>query len=281
MILFKDVVEILDLADLNVGVMVGVVVDDCCCVGAALVDRDLLRNTMTTDGFAQEAQRGFTIPSGCQQEVHRGAGLVDRATQVFPCAFDPHIGLIPSPAAAHWTLACQERLLQSRNIFEDPTVKRGMINLDTTLSRHFLDLAVADRIATYQRTPHRMTSRSKWLPLNSTVIIYPREPALGSYTRPQLSENFRQNRKPSCRADVRSSRQPPPSSGMPRDRPPGLRRRGAGQCQDRHYENEADLSRHRKADRCASAPRSPRHRPADGLLPHPMPLPRRRPASAT
>jgi hypothetical protein len=51
-ILFNDVVEIFDLADLNVGVMVGVVVDDRFCVGTALVDRDLLRNTMTTDGFA-------------------------------------------------------------------------------------------------------------------------------------------------------------------------------------------------------------------------------------
>jgi hypothetical protein len=48
MSLFNDVVEILDLVDLNVGVMVGIVVDDRCCVGTTLVDRDLLRNTMST-----------------------------------------------------------------------------------------------------------------------------------------------------------------------------------------------------------------------------------------
>jgi hypothetical protein len=66
---------------------------------------------MTTDGLAQEAQRGFTIPSGCQQEVYRGARLIDRAIQVFPCAFHPHIGFVQSPAAAHGTLACQERLI--------------------------------------------------------------------------------------------------------------------------------------------------------------------------
>jgi hypothetical protein len=84
MILFNDVVEILDLADLDSRVMVGIVADDRRRVGAAFVDRDLLRwNTMTTDGLAQEARRGFTIPSGCQQEVYRGARLVDRAIQVF------------------------------------------------------------------------------------------------------------------------------------------------------------------------------------------------------
>jgi hypothetical protein len=54
MILFNNVVEILDLADINIRVMVGVVADDRRRVGTPFVDRDLLRNTMTTDGFAQE-----------------------------------------------------------------------------------------------------------------------------------------------------------------------------------------------------------------------------------
>jgi hypothetical protein len=43
MILFNDVVEILDLADLDIRVIVGVVADDRRRVGTALVDRDLLR----------------------------------------------------------------------------------------------------------------------------------------------------------------------------------------------------------------------------------------------
>ena len=57
MIMFNDVVGIFDLADLDSLVMVGVVADDHRRGGAAFVDRDLLRNTMTTDGLAQEAQR--------------------------------------------------------------------------------------------------------------------------------------------------------------------------------------------------------------------------------
>jgi hypothetical protein len=59
---------------------------------------------------------------------------------------DPHIGRIQSPAAAHGTLACRESLLQSRHIFDDPQVKRGMINLHTTFAHHFPDLAIADRV---------------------------------------------------------------------------------------------------------------------------------------
>jgi hypothetical protein len=67
------------LADLDIGVMVGVVAYDRRRVGATLVDRDLPRNTMTIDGLAQEAQRRLTIPSCRQQEVYRRAGLIDRS----------------------------------------------------------------------------------------------------------------------------------------------------------------------------------------------------------
>jgi hypothetical protein len=84
---------------------------------------------MATDGLSQEAQRDFTIPSGYQQEVHRSARLVDRAVQIFPCAFDPHIGRVQSLVAAHWMLACQERLLQSQRVFEDPTIRAALYRL--------------------------------------------------------------------------------------------------------------------------------------------------------
>lgn len=62
MILLTMFVEMLNLADPDIRVMVGVGADNQRRVSAALVDRDLLKNTMTTDGFAQEAQCRFTIP---------------------------------------------------------------------------------------------------------------------------------------------------------------------------------------------------------------------------
>jgi hypothetical protein len=40
----------------------------------------------------------------------------------------------------------QQRLLQSRHLVADPTMKRGMINLLTPLAHHFFDLPVAARI---------------------------------------------------------------------------------------------------------------------------------------
>ena len=84
MILFDDVVEVFDLTELDARPAFGIVVFDRRRVGAALVDRDLPRNTMTIDGLAQEAQRRLTIPSCRQQEVYRSAGLVDRSIQVVP-----------------------------------------------------------------------------------------------------------------------------------------------------------------------------------------------------
>jgi hypothetical protein len=146
MILSNDVVEILDLADFDIRVMVVVIADDRRPVGAALVDRDLLRNTMTTAGLAQETQRHFTIPSSRQQEVHRCACLVECSTQVFPCPLPPQIGPIQSPTAAYGTLAPREGFLQGRHVFEDPTIKRRMINRHMPLAHHFLDAPVVDQI---------------------------------------------------------------------------------------------------------------------------------------
>jgi hypothetical protein len=61
-------------------------------------------------------------------------------------------------------------------------MKRGMTNLYTALSHHFLDLAVADRIHHVPTHAHRIISYSKWLLLNAIVTIHPPEPVAGSYT---------------------------------------------------------------------------------------------------
>ena len=66
MILFNDVVEILDLADLDICVMVGIVTDNRRRMAPLLLIVIFLRNTMMTNGLAKEAQRRFTIPSGRQ-----------------------------------------------------------------------------------------------------------------------------------------------------------------------------------------------------------------------
>ena len=52
MILFDDVVEVLDLTDLDVGFVLRIVAFDRRRVGAALVDRDLLRGAILSDRLA-------------------------------------------------------------------------------------------------------------------------------------------------------------------------------------------------------------------------------------
>jgi hypothetical protein len=74
-------------------------------VGAALGDRDLLGNAMLTNRFAQEPQRGFAITLDRQQEVPRGAGLIDSPIQIF--SLDLHIRSRP---IASWNrLSAYER----------------------------------------------------------------------------------------------------------------------------------------------------------------------------
>ncbi len=55
MVLLDDVVEVLDLADLDPGVMLPVVALDRRSVGATLVDGDLPRNTLQTSGLVGSA----------------------------------------------------------------------------------------------------------------------------------------------------------------------------------------------------------------------------------
>jgi hypothetical protein len=75
MVLLDDVVEVFDLTDLDPCLMFGIVAFNRRRIGAALVDRDRLRRSIPADRLAQEPQRGFAIPFGGQQEIHRGAGL--------------------------------------------------------------------------------------------------------------------------------------------------------------------------------------------------------------
>ena len=64
MILFDDVVEVFNLADLDGRLSFGIMAFDRRRVGTALVDRDLLRRSVLLDCLAQEPQHGFAIPFG-------------------------------------------------------------------------------------------------------------------------------------------------------------------------------------------------------------------------
>jgi hypothetical protein len=84
MILFDDVVEILDLPDGDMDAVLFVVAPDGHSIGLAAVDRDLFGYTVTADGLRQKALGRSLIPRLGQQEVDRLARLIDGAIQVVP-----------------------------------------------------------------------------------------------------------------------------------------------------------------------------------------------------
>ena len=63
MILLDDVVEVFDLADLDVRFILRVVAFDRRGVGAALVDRDLLGRAMTADRLVQTINSSLGKPA--------------------------------------------------------------------------------------------------------------------------------------------------------------------------------------------------------------------------
>jgi hypothetical protein len=76
MILLDNVVEIFDRTDLDASFVLSVVTFDRRRVGAALVDRDIIRRGIMPDCSTQKPQTGLAISSGGQQEVHGGAGCI-------------------------------------------------------------------------------------------------------------------------------------------------------------------------------------------------------------
>ena len=134
------------------------------------------------------------IPLGRQQEVHGGAGFIDRPIQIFPGPFDLHIGLVQSPAGTNPALAGAKLLIQQRGVFHDPTIERGMVNLDAALFQHFLKLPIADWIChipadapedhlTFKMAALELDHRA--VPLNPCPAIIPQATA---------KQSLRQNR---------------------------------------------------------------------------------------
>src|SRR5437773_1007341 len=83
MVLFDDVVEVLRLAHLDVRTGVGLNALDGGCVGAALVNGDLLGHTVQTDGLFKKASCGCVISLGTKQEVDRIAVAIDARYRYF------------------------------------------------------------------------------------------------------------------------------------------------------------------------------------------------------
>ena len=87
-VLFYPVVEVLDRAHLDLGTGFFLERVKGRRVGPALVDGDLLRETLLSNGFLEEAPGGLLVAVGGQQEVDGLTVPIDGAVEVLPLAFD-------------------------------------------------------------------------------------------------------------------------------------------------------------------------------------------------
>src|ERR1700679_3645867 len=81
----------------------------------------------------EERRSGFFSES---DSAHEDSFIAWRNQMQMRGCMSLHIGLIQSPTGSDRTLARAELLLQQRYVFDHPAIKRGMVNLDTTLVHH-------------------------------------------------------------------------------------------------------------------------------------------------
>src|SRR5262249_10228532 len=76
MILFDNIIEILDLADGDRGAVLLVVALDGRCIGRTPINGDFLRHTVAANRFLEKAERGRLVPLLGEQKVNGLAGLI-------------------------------------------------------------------------------------------------------------------------------------------------------------------------------------------------------------
>ena len=88
MILFDNVVEILDSTDGDGGAVLLIIALDGCFIGRTSIDGDLLRHTVAADRLRQEPLGSLLIALFCQQEINGLARFIDGAIEIAPLALD-------------------------------------------------------------------------------------------------------------------------------------------------------------------------------------------------
>src|SRR5690242_3555861 len=150
MILFDEVVEILDLPQFTARW-------NCVrCfeflqrlgIGGIFVDRDHAwsRDVGGPQGFQEEALGCLCIACRTQEKLEGGSLGVHRSLQIHPGSFDFDVGLIDAPGISRGFQRGSTAPVQFWGIVLDPAVDGGVINTQTPLQHHFLEVAVAERI---------------------------------------------------------------------------------------------------------------------------------------
>lgn len=119
-VLLIDVVQIFGLAhdDVDAGVLPDAF--DGGCVGATLVDTDLLWQIMQVDGALQEPMRRCQIPLGSKQEIDCICSAIYRTVEILPLAIHFEVGFVHPPASTKWLLTPTEHCGKNLEYLECP-----------------------------------------------------------------------------------------------------------------------------------------------------------------
>ena len=104
-----------------------------CCVGATLVDGDLLWHVVQVDGTFQKSAGSSHISLGSQQKVHRIASAVNGPVKVLPTAGYFDVGFVHPPTLANGVLAPTKHGGQHRHHLDRPAMHNGVVNEYTAL----------------------------------------------------------------------------------------------------------------------------------------------------
>lgn len=149
MILLNNVIQVFTLPDGD-GFFIrfsGIEYGQCRGVGATFSDGNDFRFNVIANGVAEEAQGCCGIPLRRLQKVDCPAFGIDRTVKIFPLPTDFYVGFIHSPPVSHGTFMLAERLIQHWYQTDDPAVKRVMVDGDTPLRHHLLQITQAQGIS--------------------------------------------------------------------------------------------------------------------------------------
>jgi hypothetical protein len=147
-VLLDEIVQVFALTNLDLVTSFLLECLDSRGIGAALIDRDLVRKTMLPNRFPEKAQSSLLIATGGEQKVDGLAFFVDGAVEIRPLAFDLDVRLVHPPTRADRALLnFAESSLQLRREFLNPTIDTRVVDVHAALRHHLLQIPIAQRVS--------------------------------------------------------------------------------------------------------------------------------------
>lgn len=116
-------------------------------IGLATIDGDPFWAAMTGQSLADKAFGRFQIAISAEIELNRFAVAVDGTIKIHPLAFDLYIGLIQVPFTRDLSLPPVEELKQFGTEMQNPAIHSRVIDSNTALSHHFLQITQAQIVS--------------------------------------------------------------------------------------------------------------------------------------